>query len=262
VDLNGRVIGINTAISSNNGGFQGVGFAVPVNLAKWVTHQHVDKGSVARSYLGVAIQPMSAQLAEQLHAAPSQGVVVTEVRPDTPASKAGVRTGDVILEFAGQAVSKPWQLQGLVEEIKTGSTEKLTVLREGKRVTLDIQPAAQPSNYGVAENESSEPGESASPHTSSLDKLGMAMETLTPEVAQQLGIRNPKGVVITHVESGSPAEAAGLSEGQVIAQANRRSVASVAEFRKALDGHPLKDGLLLLVHSKEGSRFVVLRVEE
>jgi serine protease Do len=262
VDLDGRVIGINTAISSNNGGFQGVGFAVPIDLAKWVSHQLMGKGSVQRAYLGVGIQPMTAQLAEQLHATPSEGVVVSEVRPDTPASKAGLRSGDVILEFAGHTVSKPWQLQGLVEETATGSSQKITVLRDGKQTTLDIRPAVQPADYGVAENESAEPSESGSPQASSFDKLGLAVETLTPEVAQQLGIRNPKGVVISHVESGSPAEAAGLSEGMVIAQVNRKAVATVAEFRQALGHHPLKDGVLLLVHSKEGSRFVVLRVEE
>ena len=262
VDLDGRVIGINTAISSNNGGFQGVGFAVPVNLAKWVARQLADKGSVRRAYLGVGIQPMTAQLAQQLHATPGEGVVVTEVRPDTPASKAGLRSGDVILEFAGQKVSKPWQLQGLVEETKVGSSQKITLLREGKQTTLDVQPAVQPANYGVAENESAEPGESGSPQSSTFDKLGIAMDTLTPEVAQQLGIRDTQGVVITHVESGSPAEMAGLSDGMVIAQVNRKPVATVAEFRKALGNHPLKDGVLLLIHSKEGARFVVLRVEE
>ena len=93
VDLDGQVVGINTAISSNNGGFQGVGFAAPVNLAKWVVGQLMKKGSVERSYLGVGIQSMTPQLAEQLHVAPSAGVVVTEVRPDTPASKAGLRLG-------------------------------------------------------------------------------------------------------------------------------------------------------------------------
>jgi serine protease Do len=262
VDLDGRVVGINTAISSNNGGFQGVGFAAPINLAKWVTHQLMGNGTVQRAYLGVAIQPMTAQLAEQLHAAPATGVVVSEVRPDTPASKAGLHSGDVILEFAGRAVSKPWQLQGLVEETNAGSSQKITVLRDGKQLTLDIRPAVQPANYGVAENESNAPDASESPKTSSFDKLGLAVETLTPEVAEQLGIRHPKGVVISHVESGSPADLAGLSEGMVIAQVNRQAVATVAEFRKALGTHPLQGGVLLLVHSKEGSRFVVLRVEE
>ena len=135
-------------------------------------------------------------------------------------------------------------------------------MRDGKQLTLDIRPAVQPANYGVAENESNAPDESESPKTSSFDKLGLAVETLTPEVAEQLGVRNPKGVVISHVESGSPADLAGLSEGMVIAQVNRQAVANVAEFRKALSTHPLQGGVLLLVHSKEGSRFVVLRVEE
>ena len=133
------------------------------------------------------------------------------------------------------------------------------MLRDGKQMTFDVRPAVQPANYGVAENESAGPGDSSNPQTSSFDKLGLAVETLTPEVAQQLGIRTPRGVVISHVESGSPAEMAGLGEGMVISQVNRKPVATVAEFRKALGNHPLKDGVLMLIHSKEGSRFVVLR---
>jgi serine protease Do len=239
-----------------------VGFAVPVNLAKWVAHQLMDKGSVQRAYLGVGIQQVTPQLAERLHVTRPEGVVVTEVRPDAPAAHAGLHAGDVILEYAGQAVSKPWQLQGLVEETNSGSTVKIVLLRDGKRMTLDIQPAVQPADYGVAGNEAAEPSEAGSAQPSSFDKLGLVVEKLTPEIAQQLGIREHRGVVITNVESGSPAEVAGLGEGMVITQVNRAAVATVAEFRKALGSHPLKEGVLLLVHSKEGSRFVVLRAEE
>ena len=129
-------------------------------------------------------------------------------------------------------VSKPWQLQGLVEETAAGSSQKITLLRDGKQMTLDIRLAVQPANYGVAANESAEPSEPGSSQASSFDKLGLAVETLTPDVAQQLGIHNIKGVVISHVESGSPAEMAGLTEGMVIAQVNRKAVATAGEFRK------------------------------
>ena len=121
VDLDGEVIGINTAISSSSGGYQGVGFAVPIDLAKWVGGQLETRGSVHRAYLGVIIQPVTQPLAEQFHVKMHTGVLVTEVGSDSPAAKAGVKTGDIIEQFAGQSVSEPRQLQNIVERSTIGS---------------------------------------------------------------------------------------------------------------------------------------------
>ena len=118
VNLDGEVIGINTAISTNNGGYQGVGFAIPIDLAKWVGGQLEQHGKVHRAYLGVVIQPVTQPLAEQFKVKVNTGVLVTEVRPDTPAAKAGLKPGDIVLQFAGKPVSSPRELQGVVETVQ------------------------------------------------------------------------------------------------------------------------------------------------
>ncbi len=131
VNLDGEVVGINTAISSRSGGNEGIGFAVPVNLAKWVASQLASGDTVRRAYLGVGIQPVTQQLANQFHVKPREGVVVTEVHPNTPAAKAGLKSGDVIVEFAGVKVANPVELQTTVESAAFGQVERLTVIRDG-----------------------------------------------------------------------------------------------------------------------------------
>jgi len=258
VNLDGEVIGINTAISSNNGAFQGVGFAIPSNLAKWVGGQLETAGKVQRAYLGVVIQPVTHSLAEQFKVKVREGVLVTEVQANTPADKAGMKPGDIILSFGGKAVSSPQQLQGLVERAKAGSSESLAILRDGKRMTLNVVCREQPSDFGMARASSRGP---AHKESSNFDKIGLEVEDLTPEVAQQLGIKAEHGVAITDVRSGSPAESAGLTSGMVITEANHRPVKTVDDFRKALGSKPSEKGVLLLVRSAEGSRFVVVQVE-
>ena len=258
VNLNGEVIGINTAISSSSGGYQGVGFAIPIDLARWVGGELVQYGQVHRAYLGVIIQPVTQPLAEQFKAKVHEGVLVTEVQPNTPAAKAGLQSGDIILQFAGKPVSGPRELQGMVEEVKTGTARPLTILRGGKRMTLDVVCMEQPRTFSVAQ---SEPQNSTKAESSRFEKLGIQIEDLTPQIAEQLGIKADHGVVITDVQSGSPAEMAGLGTGMVITEANRQPVKSVDAFRRALGGKSLEKGLLLLVRTTEGSRFVVIRVE-
>ncbi|MGA2253808.1 MAG: Do family serine endopeptidase [Thermoguttaceae bacterium] len=258
VDLDGKVIGINTAISSNNGGYQGVGFAIPANLAKWVGGQLETAGKVHRAYLGVGIQMVTQPLAKQFNLKVHEGVIVTEVRSSTPAAKAGVEPGDVILDFSGKAVSSPRQLQGLVEMSNVGSSESLTILRGGKQMTLNVNCGEQPADFGVARIGSRGSG---NPEPSHFEKLGIQVADLTASVAAHLGIKTEHGVVITDVRSGSPADLAGLTSGVVITEANRQPVKSVADFRKALGAKSLEKGVLLLIRSAEGSRFVVIGPE-
>jgi len=259
VNLKGEVIGINTAISSSSGGYQGVGFAVPVNLAKWVGGQLEKHGVVHRAYLGVMIQPVTHPLAEQFGVKVHEGVLVTEVQPDTPAGKAGLKSGDVIVEFAGKPVASPQELQGVVERTEIGGKAPIVVVRDGKRVNLTVTLGEQPENYGLARNESRG---FSKPESSTFDKLGLQMETLSPEVAEQLGVKDTSGVVITDVRTGSPADQAGLESGMVITQANHQPVKNLDDFRKATDNQSLEKGALLLVRTSEGARFVVLKATE
>jgi serine protease Do len=259
VNLQGEVIGINTAINSSSGGFQGVGFAIPSSLAKWVSTQLIKEGKVHRAYLGVGIQKIDQSIATQLDV-PTQGALVTEVQSDSPAAKAGFQSQDVIVEFGGSKISSPSQLQGVVSRSPINSNQHVVVLRNGKRFELTVNLHEMPSNYGekaARQHESSEEGTESKHY----DKLGLQVGPLSNDVASQLGISGTSGVVITAVEDGSPADKAGLAPSQVITQVGRKAVKSVAEFEAEVKNASPEKGVLLLVRSAEGSRFVVLKNE-
>jgi serine protease Do len=259
VDLDGKVIGINTAISSRTGGYQGVGFAIPVNLAKWVSRQLIDTGNVRRAYLGVVIQPVTQELAKKFGVEPRSGVLVSDVQANTPGAKAGLKPGDVVVKFNGRPVASPQELQDVVERSKVGEQASMEVIRDGKHLTLEVTPLQQPANFGSGE---SAPAGSPEKESSKFEKLGIEAETLTPEVAKQLGYEGSEGVVITDVRSGSPADAAGLTSGMLITQANRQTVRNVEDLSKALEKQPLKEGVLMLVRDGNGSRFVIVEAGE
>jgi len=257
VNLDGEVIGINTAISTSSGGNQGVGFAVPVNLVKWVSQQLIKNGSVHRAQLGVMIQPLTPELADQFGIDASKGVLVADVMADTPAAKAGLKPGDVIVDYDGHAVSSPRELQSVVERSKVNAKHELGVLRNGKRQTLKVVPREQPAD--AEQMGQTAPG-SNNQAPSRLEKLGLEVETLTSEVAQHLHVKADHGVVITDIQPGGLADRAGLAAGMVIVEANRKPVKSVDEFRKVL-ADAGEGSVLLLVRSENGSRFVVLHPE-
>ncbi len=257
VNLDGEVVGINTAISSRSGGSEGVGFAVPINVAHWVADQLAHGGKVHRAYLGVGIQPVSATLAAQFNVKPREGVVVTNVLKDTPAAKAGLEVGDVIVEYAGRVISSPNELQLIVEQGQLGHAETLTIIRNGKRMNLNFTPEELPGTLALGEV--LQGSGATTPEKSRLDNLGLEVSTLDANVAEQLGVTGLDGVVITSVRSDSPADRAGLSTGMVITQINRHAVKSLDDFNKAVKESESNDTLLLLVRSQDGSRFVVVR---
>ena len=257
VNLDGEVIGINTAISTNSGGYQGVGFAVPIDLAKWVGGQLEQSGTVHRAYLGVAIQPVTQEDAEQFKVKVHNGVMVREVRDNTPAAKAGVQPGDVILQFAGQPVNNPRELQNIVERSPIGSSQPMVLLRDGKQITINVTCNELPADATAMAGPSSR---SEGGSRSNFDQLGIQAETLTGSLAEQLGVKADSGVAITEVRPGSPAAMAGLAKGMVITHANRKPVKSPADLRKAIEAKPLSEGLLLMVRTEEGNRMVLLRV--
>jgi serine protease Do len=259
VNLRGEVIGINTAISSSSGGFQGIGFAIPGNVAKWVSSQLVKEGKVHRAYLGIGIQPIDQNLASQLGLTSSRGALVTEVQPDSPAAKAGFQPQDVIVDFAGSKINGPRNLQAVASRAAIGSSQPVTVIRDGKRTQLHVTVKEAPANYGERTSTEDEPAEE--PQKKTYDKLGLQVGPLANDVAQQLGIANASGVVITSIEEDSVAAKAGLQPSMVITQVGRRSVKNVADFEAELKNASLDKGVLLLVRSGEGSRFVVLKNE-
>ncbi|MEN6448923.1 MAG: Do family serine endopeptidase [Thermoguttaceae bacterium] len=253
VNLDGEVIGINTAISSQTGGNLGVGFAVPSNLAKWVSDQLIARGSVRRAYIGVKMQPLTQDLAKQLGVGGQQGVLVAQVFPDAPAAAAGVQPGDVIVAFAGKPVTNGQQLQQAVEQATIGGRLPLEIIRKGSRKTLEVMIREQPADYAVAQNRQ------GGGETSQFEQLGVEVANVTSDIADKLGIKAGEGVVITSVRKGSPASSAGLTPGMVIVQANRKLITSVNDFRDAMALKSLREGVLLLIRTDQGTRFVVIQ---
>jgi serine protease Do len=252
VNLRGEVIGINTAISTHSGGNEGVGFAVPINLAKWISRELIDSGSVRRAFLGVGIQPMTNELSKHFGMSTVEGAVVTEVRPDTPAARAGMQTGDVIVQFDDHSIHSPRELQSVVERAGVGASHKVVVRRHNKPETLNVILQATPKS-----TDSENADQSAT--KSEFSSLGVDVSELTRDVAAHIGVKDAKGVVVSAVSPQGPAEMAGLKEGMVISRVGQMDVTNVESFRSAMAKANLKDGVLLLVRTAEGSRFLVLK---
>jgi serine protease Do len=258
VDMNGEVVGINTAITSGTGQYAGVGFAIPADMARWVSDQLIAAGKVQRSYLGVAIQPMTSELADEFELNVNQGVLVSNVNKGTPAEKAGLKPGDVVLSFAGIEVNSSIGLQRAVETQEVGSTQSMVVLRDGKRLTLKVTLEEQPEQYGLATRYQNY----YTPDTSALPGLGIDVLDLTPELAKQLGYDHEEGVVIRNVEAGSAASRAGLQPGMLVLEADGERVTSPDQFREIVDRAAEKDGKILLrVMTRDGAaRYLRLRL--
>jgi len=259
LNLRGEIVGINTAIASNSGGYQGIGFAIPSNQATWVTSQLVESGVVRRAYLGVDIREVSGDLAEQLGVHGRKGVLVQDVRRDSPAAKARFEPGDVITEYAGKAIHSPRDLQHLVERTPIDGKETVKVLRDGKPVELTVVVKPLPTE-GAEQVGSSEPEHRGGNHSGfKSDELGVEVSELTKDNAEQLGFKDHQGVVITEVAPDSAAARAGLSEGMLIMKVNTHAVKSLDDFKAAVKEVSLDKGVLLLVRTDSGNRFLVLK---
>lgn len=247
VNLDGEVVGINTAIFSRSGGYMGVGFAIPINLARQIAEQLIEDGEVTRGYLGVVIQGLTPELAESFDLERSNGVLVAQVSDDSPASKAGLQQGDIIIAYRGEPVTEVGSFRNSVAMTAPGSREELTILREGKRKKIRITIGTLPDDGTLVSNESG-----------SADALGLTVQTLTPELARQFNMKAAEGVVVTRVEPGSVAARAGMRAGMIILQVNHRDVKTVAEFRKALDKGSDEKRALLLVKQGNTQLYLVL----
>ncbi len=266
VNLEGEVIGINTAIATNSGGYQGVGFAVPINLAKWITRQLIDKGSVQRAYLGVQIRPVTAELAEVFRVDQRAGALVTEVYPGTPAADAGFQAGDLIVEYAGAKVAKPADLQSRVERTPPGEKQPVVVVRDGKRITLEVLVKPLPEDFAAAgQKPTDEPqadGEANEPASYRSDAFGFQVSELNGEQSEALGFTNHRGVLVTKVDADGLAAECGLQRGMLVIGVgrNRAAVESVGKFQELLEAGSPDDGIVLLVRFPRGGQdFVILK---
>ena len=244
-DLQGNVVGINTAIFSRGGGNIGIGFAIPINMAKKLLPQ-LRTGVVTRGFLGVSIQPVNESLAKGLGLKDTHGALVSNVIENAPAEKAGVKRGDVIVSVNEKKIETPRQLSMTAADLKPGSVAKLGIIRDGKKRDFKIQVGKLPGSK-------EEVAKAAKP---ALQKqLGIEGQNLTPELKKQIGAKAKKGVVITNILPDSPAALAGLRRGDVIVEANRKAVADTEQLREALKKEENKGNLLVV--ERQGTTFYV-----
>jgi len=256
INLNGQVIGINTAISSNSGGYDGVSFAIPINMVRGIADQLISTGTVKRSFLGIGLQPLDEKLQSYFNV--DAGVLVTLVNPDTPASKAGVQPRDIIVELAGKKITNRSMLMNMVDSLPAGKSQPMVVLREGKRVELSVTPEQMPEGYTSALKRTMKTAEPTKTDEKTESKLGISVISISPDIAQQLGLKDSvKGVVVKKVELGGAAQEAGIGGGDVIVSVNQQPVTTPAEFGEALKKGDAKKGHLLEV-SRDGASLLVV----
>src|SRR6267142_1081058 len=219
LNLDGRVVGINTAIVSSG---QGIGFAIPINMAREVMTQLIANGRVVRGWLGIAIQDLTDELAAGFGASGKGGVLVADVMKDSPAEAAGMKAGDIVVDLGGTPIREVTELQKRVAAIPPGRPVAMTVLRDRKPTKLTVKVGEQPGEETMV---------AAAPKGTG---LGVTVEALTEEAAQTFGLRSGSGVLVTEVTPGSVAEAAGIKEGDLILEVNRRRTATVEDFKKAV----------------------------
>ncbi len=249
LNLDGELVGINTAIASRSGGSQGVGFAIPSTLAGKIMARLVDEGTVQRSWLGVYIQRLSPEMAPAFAADNVKGVLVAEVRPGSPARKGGVLRGDVIVSFDGKAIEKPSELRNLVALTVVGKTVKLTVFRDGKRKNLMVKLTTLPE---ARVERPSEPSEKVVERFSG---LGLGELDEYSRQRYRIGKEVTQGVIVRSVDRGSAAAHAGIKQGVVIVELNRKPVRGMADL-KGLDAEGDRAVLALVV--RDGASFYIV----
>ncbi len=247
----GEVIGINTAIVAQG---QGIGFAVPINLVKALVPQLEKTGTVARGWLGVSIQEMGPELARSLSLDRVRGALIAEVIPGSPAEKAGLKPGDVVLAVDRKGIESYNQLSRTIALYPPGSNLQLQVLRDGKELGIEVEVAQREDDAVLASaRRAPKGGEAVS------DVLGLELGKVTPEVAKSLGLRAPEGVLVTQVKQGGPADVAGVAQGDVILEVNRRRVRSLAEYTEAARSIRAGDMVLLRIQRGDSAVYVALR---
>ena len=251
VNLDGELVGINTAIVTKTGGFMGIGLAIPSRIVQKVTRDILEKGRVSRGWLGVVIQNVTPELAKVYGLDKPEGVIVNRVMKDSPAAKAGLKAQDIIVAFNGKPVQSVTQLTSLVSASDPRTTVRLTILRDGKRKTVSVKLGERPKEEELAEA----PGEEHVP------ELGLRVENLTSELRERYNIdESVKGVVVVQLQRGSVAAQSGLRLGDVILEVNRHRVSNVAEFRQVIEDLKPGDPVAFYVQRHNERMFVAFTI--
>jgi len=249
LNLEGKAVGLNTAIFSQSGGYMGIGFAIPINLAKAIKNQLVESGKVTRGYLGIRMEDVKAELAEYFELKPNQGVSVLQVFSDSPADEAGLKAGDMILEMDEKKIEGSQQFKNAVAMIEPGTKVTLLIFRDGKELKKKVEVGSL-SDSAFA-TDVSEIGK----------QLGLGVQELTEELSRGFGYEPKKGVIVSQVTDGGIAARAGIRPGMLIASVNRRNVNTVAEFNEALEETAKTRKALMLIKFENFAKYVLLTLD-
>ena len=245
----GKMVGINTAIFSRNGGNMGIGFAIPINMANNVVSQLKEHGKVIRGWLGVLIQNVTPDLAAQFGLDKPIGALVGKVTEDGPADKAGIKQGDIIIEYQGREVSRMSLLPSMVAQTVVGSDAELVVIRKGKKKKITVTIGKLKEDDVIAGSSESKVEQG----------LGLTVQELTPELAESMELDESTGLLVADIEPGTPAFEAGLRRGDVILEVDRTPVKDMKDFNKAMENLREKSSILFLLRRDVFTRFVVLK---
>ena len=251
INLDGQVIGINTAIYSQSGGYMGIGFAIPINMARNIEQQLKSHGKVTRGYLGIYGQDITPDMAKILNLKNNQGVIVASVEPGSPADKAGLKSHDVILEMSGKKIDSYDSFRNEVAMLKPDSRVTFLISRNGDTSEITVKLAERPTEVAQGGNQSK--GQQRSQ-----EALGIEVQSLTKDLAERFGYALGEGVIVTRVAQGSPAANVGIQPGDLIQSVNQQSVSTADEFEKAVSSSK-NNKVLLLIKRGESSQFVVVQ---
>ncbi|HVP12591.1 MAG TPA: DegQ family serine endoprotease [Phycisphaerae bacterium] len=256
VNLQGEVVGINTAIASHTGSNNGVGFAIPINMAKSIMDSLIKHGQVVRGWLGLSIQPLTADMAKSFGYDSTEGVLIGDVLVDGPAQKAGLKRGDIVTKFAGEQIKDMAQFRTLVAQTRPDTKAKIEVYREGSTKTVKVE-------VGKMKGTQNEMGSSAESKHGTIDELGISVANAAPDTLHQLGLpEDVRGVLVTQVDETGTGARAGLRVRDVIVDVQGVATPDVAGFREEIAKHDLHKGIRLLVQTGETRHYVLLRTED
>ncbi|MBZ5506281.1 MAG: Do family serine endopeptidase [Acidobacteriia bacterium] len=255
VNAHGEVIGINTFLISPSGSFAGMGFAIPTQIARPVVDTLLKDGKIEHARMGVGINDVTPENATFFHLDNASGALISQVEADSPAAKAGIKVGDVIIELNGKKMDNSGQLQAAISARRPGDKVTLGVIRDGKSLTIPVTLESI--------NKKSEEASARGSETHGKARWGVGLENLTPDLREQLQLPNDvKGVVVTNVVPGSPADNAGISRGDVILEVNRHQVQSADDVKRELGNVPADKDAMVLLWSNGGSSFRVMHAAE